>query len=452
MPNAETGFHHLHDLLGHHKKLALAVSGGSDSTALMVLVAHWAKQNNRLDDFSILSVDHSLRENSHKEANQVCAWAKALGLACQVLVWRHGEQLTGDKQLTGLQEKARAGRYRLMGQWCADNEIDGIITAHNRDDQAETMLMRLARGSGVDGLAAMKERSELFGAVVYRPLLAVSRQTLQDVLRTAGHGWIDDPSNYNEKFERVRVRGAMAAVKKAGIDVGNLNLSARRLMRASAALEHMSDDFMAKAVTVFNTGHCEVDRSAFEALPDEIALRVLARLLEWAGGGDEPVRMAKIERLYGAIKNAGQKTGAKKYTEKYTLAGARIALRKSCLVIGREFGRIETTIQADDQTGLQTSLQNGAMVWDNRFVFKKPHFAQPGWVQPYGLFIEDDDRQRPAQIPFFVACALPAFIEGASADEKVRKIIVPHLDFADAGSVQLRSLPRGVMSAVAFAG
>ena len=420
MPDAEGGFDRLYKLLDQHKKLALAVSGGSDSTALMVLAAQWARAQGRLDDICVLTVDHALRENSNKEAQQVCQWAQTLGLECHILIWQH------DGHTVRIQEKARMSRYELMGQWCAENDVEGIVTAHNSDDQAETMLMRLARGSGVDGLAAMGERSDLFGAVVYRPLLDVSRQTLQDMLLEAGHSWIDDPSNYNEVFERVRVRGAMDAIHKAGIEVGNLNLSAKRLKRASRALDAMTDQFMAHGVAVFNSGHCEVDRQAFEALPDDIAIRVLSRLLEWAGGSHEPVRMAKVERLFEALADSDQ----------HTLAGARVALRKTSIVIGREFGRIDT------------ELASGVGVWDNRFVFSPTQN-----VQPYGMFVDDDERLRPEGLPFFVVCSLPVFINSPEkAPCKTEGLVVPHLDFADTGGVKLRSLPAGVAKVVAFEG
>jgi len=420
VPDAEAEFDRLYKLLDQHKKLALAVSGGSDSTALMVLAAQWARTKGRLGDICVLTVDHALRENSNKEAQQVCQWARALGLECHILVWQH------DGHTAKIQEKARLSRYELMGQWCAENDVEGIVTAHNSDDQAETMLMRLARGSGVDGLAAMGGRSELFGAVVYRPLLDVSRQTLQDMLLEGGHSWIDDPSNYNEVFERVRVRGAMDAIQKAGIEAENINLSAKRLKRASRALDVMTDQFMAHGVAVFNSGHCEVDRQTFEALPDDIAIRVLSRLLEWAGGSHEPVRMAKIERLYEALTDSDQ----------HTLGGARVALRKTSIVIGREFGRINT------------ELAIGVDVWDNRFVFE-----QKQNVQPYGMFVDDDERQRSEHLPFFVICSLPVFINSYEKTScKKERMVVPHLDFSDAGGVKLRSLPAGVAKVVAFEG
>ncbi len=407
MPDAKDDFHLLYQLLGEHKKLALAVSGGSDSTALMLLAADWARQNNRQNDIHVLTVDHALRRNSHKEAKQVYRAAKALGLPCHILIWQH------QGQTSKIQETARRNRYKLMGEWCNANGFAGIITAHNSDDQAETMLMRLARGSGVDGLSAMNARSQLFGATVYRPLLDVSKHQLKKVVTNAGHDWIEDPSNQNEKFERIRVRSAMAAIEKSGIELSAINLSTKRLKRASSALETITDQFMTTSVTVYNTGHCEIDRKALQTLPDEIAIRTLTRLLEWAGGANEPVRMAKTERLFETLRSSN--------TEKHTLGGAHLAVRKNSLLIGREFGRITP------------DLRVGVREWDNRFTFTSRQN-----VQPYGLLIDHDDRDRPPQLPYFVACSLPAFLN----DDKT--ITIPHLDFTDAGAVKLSSMPKGI--------
>ena len=141
-------------------------------------------------------------------------------------------------------------------------------------------------------------------------------------------------------------------------------------------------------MTVYNTGHCEIDRQAFETLPDEIAIRALARLVQWAGGAPIAVRLAKIERLFEDIRE----TRADKMTHKMTLGGSQIVMRKTSIVIGREYGRIEPT------------LARQVNQWDNRFVFTK---AQD--VLPYGLLINDDHRERVPKLPYFVACSLPAF-------------------------------------------
>ncbi len=416
MPAADRQFPALYQLLGQHKKLALAVSGGPDSTALMWLAAQWVKEQGAKEQagsvcLHVLSIDHGLRDGALADAEQVCRWAKALDLPCEVLRWHH------DGPVSGIQEKARAGRYQLMADWCRDNGFEAVVTAHQREDQAETMLMRLARGSGVDGLSAMAERSEIFGLTVYRPLLDISRDTLRVVLENAGHDWLEDPANRNEKFERVRLRNAMSAmteIEQVGIDHQALALSAKRLGRARSALETMTDRFMSKAVTVFNTGHCEIDRSMLEGQPDEIALRALGRLIIWASGTQITVSMAKLERLLAALDNDG--------TDRHTLAGAQIAARKNTIIIGREFGRVEGELQKQVQT------------WDNRFTFSHPRD-----VRPYGLFIDNDTRHRPSELPHFVTCSLPVFClpEG--------KITVPHLDQGII-VVGLISMPQGFMS------
>ena len=133
-----------------------------------------------------------------------------------------------------------------MANWCRENGHAGVITAHTADDQAQTLLMRLARGSGIDGLAAMNPRAEIFGTIVFRPLLDISRKFLRDVLKSTGHDWLDDPSNEDQKFERVRVRDAMDEIEKIGINQTALILSAKRLNRAKAALIILADQFMNK--------------------------------------------------------------------------------------------------------------------------------------------------------------------------------------------------------------
>jgi len=406
VPDAKP-FQQLFDLLGKSPKLALAVSGGSDSTALMVLAADWAKQNGH-SDLCVLTVDHALRENSGIEAKQVYRSAKALGLKCQILTWQH------QGQSSRIQENARTARYQLMAEWCRDNDYTGIITAHNSDDQAETLMMRLARGSGVDGLAAMAAKTELFATTIYRPLLDVSRTDLRAVLIKAKHDWIEDPCNEDTKFERVRIRQTIENLEKSGLEKTSLTLSAKRLQRARSALEVMTDSFMTQAVTVFNTGHCEIDRPAFKALPDEIAIRALSRLIMWAGGAQIAVRMSKVERLLDVL---GQQK-----TDKHTLAGAQIAARKNTLIIGREFGRIET------------AMQTGVTNWDNRFVFTEPQN-----VAPYGLFIDTDQRSRPPELPHFVTCALPVF------HNKKGTITVPHLDCNLPKTIHLKTLPHGAL-------
>ena len=185
--------------------LALAVSGGSDSVALMVLAARWVQSQADAPNVTVLTVDHGLRPASAEEAAQVGRWARALGLDHAILGWR------GAKPSSGLQAAAREARYALMSDWCLEHGAAAIVTAHTANDQAETVMMRLARGSGVDGLAGMM-RETLAPWPVLRPLLGVTRARLRAVLTAAGHDWIDDPSNDDTAFERIRMRQALDAL------------------------------------------------------------------------------------------------------------------------------------------------------------------------------------------------------------------------------------------------
>ncbi len=161
--------------LAEWPRLALAISGGGDSLALMHLAARWAKRLLIPPALHVLTVDHGLHPESAAVAASVYEKAAALGLPCTVLRWE------GEKPATGIEEAARQARYALMADWCRAHEA-ALVTAHTLDDQAETLLMRLARGSGLDGLAAMRPRGHVPGAPdvpLLRPLLSVSRARLR---------------------------------------------------------------------------------------------------------------------------------------------------------------------------------------------------------------------------------------------------------------------------------
>jgi tRNA(Ile)-lysidine synthase len=302
--------------------LALAVSGGCDSVALMVLAAAWRKRQADAPRLSVLTVDHGLREASAGEARQVAGWARELGLAHATLRWQ------GDKPATGVQDAAREARYSVMSNWCRAHGAEAIVTAHTRDDQAETVLMRLARGSGVDGLSGMAGASESPWRVV-RPLLDVPRARLRAHLRAAGRAWIEDPSNENIAFERIRVRKALER-HALGLDGNAVAVSARRLARARAALVQFTDELAESAVWRDENGRLLIDLVRYQCAPEELQVRLLQGLILQVGGQDF-VRMAAIERLAAWIK-AG--TGRAR-----TLGGCRVSRRKRSLLVAPEPGR-----------------------------------------------------------------------------------------------------------------
>lgn len=327
--------------------LGLAVSGGPDSVALMRLVAGWRVRQCPDLPVIVLTVDHGLRPEAAAEARQVATWARDCGLTHRTLHWE------GHKPVADIQAAARTARYRLMADACANAGLSHLLTAHHLDDQAETLLLRLARGSGVDGLSAMPEAARWPGLLLARPFIDVPRGRLAATLAALGQPWIDDPSNDNPKFARVRLRSMMPSLAAEGMTARRLAETAKRMRRARAALETMAADLHRTAVTEDMAGFCRVDLAAFGSAPEEIGLRVLARLLMGIGGSDYPPRLECLERLYDAVLDDTRSGGGA------TLCGCRIVRSGTALIVFRETGR----------TGLPVQPVNpaGTLVWDRRF-------------------------------------------------------------------------------------
>ena len=344
-------------------RYGLAVSGGSDSTALMVLFADWLASCSRDPGrHVVLTVDHGLRAASAAEAAAVAAQAAALGFRHAILAW------DGPKPPTGIQAAARRARYGLMTRFMRANGVAALLTAHTRDDQAETLLMRLARGSGVDGLMAMAPRTpfaELEDAdgldaeaiQVLRPLLGVAKARLRATLVSRGIGWIEDPSNQVPEFERTRLRAALPQLAEIGLTSDMLALSATRLRRARAALADAADRFCALAsgnLVAEPWGCIVIQRARLRAAGEEIVLRVMAGAIAAAGGAGRPVPMAKLEPIVSALL-ADETTGMLSWT----LSRAIISTGEGTVVIEREPGRVPPP---------RLSLAPGASVlWDGRF-------------------------------------------------------------------------------------
>jgi tRNA(Ile)-lysidine synthase len=353
---------------------ALAGSGGSDSTALMVLFADWLRQGGHDAGLHIvLTVDHGLRPNSADEARAVAAAAAALGFRHATLVW------DGPKPQTGVQAAARTARYHLIADYMRVNRIALLLTGHTRDDQAETLLMRLARGSGLDGLAGMAPRLSFgdlgigdpasVGPEIIRPLLEVPKTRLRCTLEERRIAWIEDPSNQAPEFERPRLRAANAALHAVGLTDAMLALSATRLARARRALDGAVDQFCspdAGAVSIDRCGYVTIDRSRLRAAEEEIALRVLNRVIAAAGGSDEPVPLGKLEAIAASIQDGRAESA------KWTLARAMITANDRAVTVEREPGR-------DPLPRLE--LQPGARAcWDGRFWVEVGAMAGPGAI------------------------------------------------------------------------
>lgn len=304
--------------------LALAVSGGADSMALMHMIARWAAREDVRAAWAedgapprahvvVLTVDHGLRAASSDEAAFVACEAEALGLSCQILRWE------GEKPVTGLQDAARNARRNLMldtlraehASLPARARQRSLVMAHHQEDQAETLMMRLARGSGLDGLRGMRardlvtreassERPQSYSITLLRPLLGVPKARLIATLRANGAGWIDDPSNEDERFERVRIRKALRQLEPLGFTAEKVALSARRLADAESAFARLLDG--AEAVQPPSPARCifeDLDLTRSDFLSHYTASRLLRRVLAVYGGAARPADLAQIEQLAG---------------------------------------------------------------------------------------------------------------------------------------------------------
>jgi tRNA(Ile)-lysidine synthase len=293
----------------------VAVSGGSDSLALMHLLGEWAiSQGLPLPEVAI--VDHALRSESAIEARRVQRWAKAAGLRASILT-RKGPCPRGD-----LEAFAREARYRLIGLWARKRRIKTVFAAHTMDDQAETFLLRLARGSGVDGLAAMQPTSPwpLCGfpeLVLARPLLTFEREGLRDELRRRALTWVDDPMNEDPRFARVRIRKAWSDLERLGLSKLRIAEAAAHLSRARTALEIGADELSGRALIPSGTDIL-LNSKVLCAAPQELALRVLAAALMTVSRQNYRPRFARLVRLYRAIHE--ERLGAGR-----TLHGCKIA-------------------------------------------------------------------------------------------------------------------------------
>jgi tRNA(Ile)-lysidine synthase len=335
--------------LAYFPRLALAVSGGPDSLALMLLVARWREAREARPELSVITVDHGLRASSREEAERVERMASSLGLGHAILTWDKAELPSAR-----LQARARTARYDLMAAHCHAHGIPALVTAHTQDDQAETLLMRLKRGSGLDGLAAIPEKGSWAGIAILRPLLDVPKARLVATLDDAGLHFISDPSNADPRFERARMRERTGALEALGLTPEALALSARRLRRSREALDAASRDFLARHSAMSETGYATLDRAALATAPHDIALRALAHLIAAVGGGETPVQLAKLEKLLAALEASPDKAHTLGRCRLEPVSG-RLGLFREVRAAGLPVARVRPGERA---------------LWDNRFTIE----------------------------------------------------------------------------------
>jgi len=332
------------------KKFGVAVSGGGDSTALLIFMTDYAKANGH--EIEVATVDHGLRPAAATEARSVAALCARLGIRHQTLCWANWSGKGN------LQAAARAARYQLLRDWASDRHLTAVALGHTQDDQAETFLMRLARGSGVDGLSAMAPRRMFAGGggAWLRPLLRFSRDELREFLRSRGVSWIDDPSNDDTRFARVKMRRALVAFREVGITPRRLATTAEGLRVARGALEIQAQAAIRSAAIVTPAGCVKINRHEFQAMPDEIQRRVFAHAIVWVSHSQFRPRLGALISARDTALGGGRTT----------LNGTMVIGTKNTVMICREVGAIRDATSPVDQ------------VWDGVWVADGPAPNDPG--------------------------------------------------------------------------
>jgi tRNA(Ile)-lysidine synthase len=353
------------------QRLVLAVSGGSDSMAMLRMVHEWA----RAEQVLVLTVDHGLRAASADEATQVKRWCVALGLRHETLVWKN------DQPVTGVQAKARQARYDLMCAWCAAYDVPALLTAHTADDQAETVFMREARTNSPKSLAGIWPERDWNGVRVLRPLLGLRRSELRSFLEARGQEWIDDPSNEDTRFERVRARNALG---------GQVHGLVHRAVAAQAEVREaavVAGDWCDQHLNIHETGFATFKRTAFDGVNAEVQDDILNRIVGLCGSGQVVDRRERLGLLGWLTRAEGSRRA---------LGGVIFAKRKHEILAGREPGRILKLSS--------TIPESGEIVWDGRFHVSGPVGAKVVAAGSLAHFPRRKD------IPAFVQAGLPVVL------------------------------------------
>ncbi|MDE0941399.1 MAG: tRNA lysidine(34) synthetase TilS [Alphaproteobacteria bacterium] len=308
--------------------LAVAVSGGADSMALALLAHKWA--GGKGGTVTALSVNHDLRREAAAECRQVRDWMADNGITHKTLRW------PGVKPHSGIQAAARQARYKLLAQWCRSHNVLHLLTAHHGDDQAETLLLRLDKNSGVEGLAGMAKGRVLSGGRVrlLRPLLDRRHDDLTTFLKARKQPWLQDPSNQDTKFARVRARQQLTGDSRR---TEQLLTMAREAGHERRKLRDALADLAARSVQLHPAGYCLFDPRPFQDQHAALFQPLLGDLLRCIGGGTYRPRRERLRNLAQDVLNKGSGGGL---AGGRTLAGTRILTYRDRILICREAGRL----------------------------------------------------------------------------------------------------------------
>jgi len=331
---------------------------------------------------------------------------------CARLKLRHTIlQWTGEKPTANLQAAARQARYDLIAAYLQEWDNEALVVAHHQDDQAETFLDRLTRGSGVYGLAAMRgvEPNGPAGLTILRPLLTLPKDRLEASLTARGVKWCDDPSNHKTEYKRVRLRQALPLLEAEGLTAGRITETARQMARAADALDHWVMTVLKTQAEQHPAGPIRLPLREIGVLPEEIALRLLGRLASCVTGAVYGPRLEKLESLLTGVMSVEPSGTAGRFGFKQTLGGAVFLVDKGFLHIWREPGR-----NRPEELIVNPGGEGG---WDNRFqILLDARAPQPVTVSAFECVSIRELDPRPSSWPAEVFARAPVVLaEGQTA-------------------------------------
>nr|WP_244314077.1 tRNA lysidine(34) synthetase TilS [Roseibium denhamense] len=334
--------------LDSFSNVALAVSGGVDSVALLVLFNEWRHRTGWAGRAAVYTVDHGLRAGSAADADFVAKLCRDLGIKCRSLSWQP------TLPLANVQQEARLARYRLFADAAVSDGAECIVLAHHRDDQVETFLDRLGRGSGVYGLAgmALDEPNGPEGLRLIRPFLMIPKSALDASMRKRSQAWREDPTNSSAVYKRNRLRKILELLSAEGVDAARILSTATHMRRTRQALDHFLVRFLTEHVHEHDAGPVKLERGAYTAQPEELRLRFLAHIITRVTGRPANPQLVKLQNLDACLKNNP--------VCQTTLAGCVFSIKADALFIWREMGRTPPAV-------LCPAAHEG--VWDCRYSY-----------------------------------------------------------------------------------
>ena len=349
------------------RSCGIAVSGGSDSMALFHILTDWVSDNK--PKIIVASIDHGLRSESKSEVEFV----KKI---CEIKKIKHFSLATSENlsdSQGNLQDNARSARYELLRNWAISKDLQCVFLGHTLDDQEENLLIRFLRGSGVDGLVSMEDvviRNEILWM---RPLLRLRKEELRNYLRNNNYTWIEDPSNYDNKYMRVQMRKLLQQLKSNNLITSNFVKTADHMLRASKLSKEIAKSNCKNLLSFNDVGQITFEIEKFSQLFEDTQYRILAGIISWFSGSFYKPRFSQLENLHEKILNV-KLTAA-------TLGGTVFKRKSGLVTVTRELASVEEN----------HLVKNEKFIWDNRWLITlKPGTQGRLYVKPYGLLGLED--------------------------------------------------------------